>query len=355
MKATVILLGLLCLSLSSWAADTLTPPRALVGAIRWDAWHGDAGKELYANSPKNELWPPGLAVERALSPKHWHYRLPFYAKVISDNEVQVRANSRKVMDQEIAYASKAGLDYWAFLTYAPDNPMSIGLNLYLSSRDNSRIRFCMILALIRLDALPEETARIVGYLKHKQYVKVLDGRPLLFMLQCPAPKSFYDDIRNAAVAAGLKPPYFVLMEGTWKQAQELGFDAVGSYTGLWGPREWDAIGNQGGKVVTSLSSGWDRRPRVENPVPWEPATPQKVVGGPNAETWPPWFIALRVWDCLDWTRKHPQVAEANAVLIYAWNEFDEGGWICPTLENGSDRLDAIEKVLKTGERPERPK
>jgi len=33
------------------------------------------------------------------------------------------------------------------------------------------------------------------------------------------------------------------------------------------------------------------------------------------------------------------------VLIYAWNEFDEGGWICPTLYNGTDRLNAIHNVL----------
>src|SRR5450759_571230 len=31
--------------------------------------------------------------------------------------------------------------------------------------------------------------------------------------------------------------------------------------------------------------------------------------------------------------------------MYAWNEFDEGGWICPTLGNNTSRLDAIGKVL----------
>jgi hypothetical protein len=34
----------------------------------------------------------------------------------------------------------------------------------------------------------------------------------------------------------------------------------------------------------------------------------------------------------------------------AWNEFDEGGWICSTLFNGTDRLDAIrEHLAKVGE------
>jgi hypothetical protein len=32
--------------------------------------------------------------------------------------------------------------------------------------------------------------------------------------------------------------------------------------------------------------------------------------------------------------------------MYSWNEFDEGGWICPTLGNNTERLDALKKVLQ---------
>ncbi len=34
------------------------------------------------------------------------------------------------------------------------------------------------------------------------------------------------------------------------------------------------------------------------------------------------------------------------MLIYAWDEFSEGGWICPTLSEGTARLDAIRGVLR---------
>jgi len=37
------------------------------------------------------------------------------------------------------------------------------------------------------------------------------------------------------------------------------------------------------------------------------------------------------------------------VLIYAWNEFDEGGWLVPALPpphgEGTARIDALRKVL----------
>jgi hypothetical protein len=41
---------------------------------------------------------------------------------------------------------------------------------------------------------------------------------------------------------------------------------------------------------------------------------------------------------------------ANAVIIYAWNEHDEGGWLSPTRtaegKPDTSRLDAIRDVLK---------
>ncbi len=49
---------------------------------------------------------------------------------------------------------------------------------------------------------------------------------------------------------------------------------------------------------------------------------------------------------LDWVARYPETAEANAILIYAWNEIDEGGWLVPTLAEGTARLDAIKKVLE---------
>ena len=44
---------------------------------------------------------------------------------------------------------------------------------------------------------------------------------------------------------------------------------------------------------------------------------------------------------------------ANAVIIYAWNENDEGGWLIPTLKTDgtadTGRVDAAGKVLARGE------
>jgi hypothetical protein len=341
MKLMTTILCVLCTCYSGGAFGE-EPQRSLVGAIRWDAWHGDAG---LAGGPQTFKTgkaglTPGLAVERSLGPKHWHYRLPFYAKVISDDKVEIRANSQEVMDKEIAYAADAGLDYWAFLTYPPGSPMTLGLDLYLSSKDKAKIKFSVILHHIRRDALNEEVKRIAGYLKDPQYQKVLNGRPLVYAFQFAAGKEFYDALVAAAAADGLPRPYFVNMGNN---SGEVAFNATSSYLGKAGGWKSQA----GVKLIPDVGTGWDRRPRVENPVPWEGGTPQPLADrSPNEAE--PEIIAARVAAAMEWNAKNPVAGEANAVIIYAWNEFDEGGWLCPTLAEGTARLDAIRKVLKSG-------
>jgi hypothetical protein len=100
--------------------------------------------------------------------------------------------------------------------------------------------------------------------------------------------------------------------------------------------------------VPLVSAGWDMRPRVETPVPW-------VKNGDIEqyyETPEPDELAAHLNKAIQWTNANPDAATARTVLIYAWNEFDEGGWICPTLDEGTDRLDALRKVLRSKPYPE---
>src|SRR5262249_39058633 len=133
-----------------------------------DAWFG----ETVASTV-------GAEVERSLSPQRWHYRLPFFAKELSPNRVQVRSNTQAVMDREIQYARTAGIDYWAFVMYAEDAPMTAaGLNLYLASRRKPEIHFCMIVE--RLDDATID--RLIRYFQDQSYQTVVGGRPLVYMI-----------------------------------------------------------------------------------------------------------------------------------------------------------------------------
>jgi hypothetical protein len=85
---------------------------------------------------------------------------------------------------------------------------------------------------------------------------------------------------------------------------------------------------------------------VENPPPWTKGSENHYLAPTPIE------LAHHRTDAPDWTRANATTAPpAQTVLVYAWNEHDEGGWLCPTLKPDgttvdASRLDGIEAVLK---------
>lgn len=358
---SALLFLLLISSMTVWAEERETRP--IVGAIRWDAWHGSASEV-------------GLIVEKTLAPGHWHHRLPFYGKALGQNAVEARGHTQEIMDREIAYARAAGLDYWAFVIYPEDNALSLGLKRYLSSAHKADINFCLNLqgeweSRGGPGAWPEKVRRYVSYFQEPTYQTVLKGRPLVFLYSVEGlvgpgrfetwetARAAFDQLRAAAGEAGVGNPYIVAQgwspEVLKKQAEKLGLDAIGAYASNGGDkaapyaalathteRWWNDFKATGSEVVPLVSAGWDMRPRVETPVPWvKGGDIEQYYAAPTAKE-----LAAHLERAMTWCRENPDAAKAQAVLIYAWNEFDEGGWLCPTLSEGTSRIDAMREVLR---------
>ncbi len=348
----------LCAVTATLAGANAAP---LVGAIRWDAWHGEQGA-------------PGRAVQRALGPKEWHSRLPFFAVVRGDDDVTIDGTSQEVMDKEIDYASSAGLAYWAFVTYPENDAMSLGLKRYLSSKKRDKIKFCLIVESSRLH---DQSYRnhLLSLMAEPGYLKVLGGRPvwhLGFLSEENLKKQWgsleefrraLDDFRAALRQKGSGDPYTVIMDFGPVQGKKwmdtLGAQAISDYAANGGKsaapyseltayaeKFWDISKGTGANVVPIIMSGWDRRPRIARPVPWE--VWQKP--GANADKYyqapTPAELASHVSRAVKWMQNNPDAAPSQMAIIYAWNENDEGGWLVPTLGDGTARLDAIAKVLK---------
>lgn len=330
-------------------------PRPVVGAIRWDAWTGGTITEQ---------------VERSLGPQKYHDRLPWFADVTGENKVRIDGSPQEVMDREIGFAADAGLDYWAFLIYPESSTMSGAIKQYLKSSNRTQIGFCVILhnTLKSSDAQwPGERERLIGLLKEPGYQTVLDGRPLVYAFSGGPgfPFERFSEFRRAAEEAGLDP-YCVFMGWNpahdFKRVSSKGFDAVSAYarggdqptfTELVKSVErsyWRNAVQARVPYVPFVTTGWDKRPRQDHPVSWE-----KDHGYHQQKTFPskatPREIAEHLEAAVRFSEKHPEVCVANAVIIYAWNEHDEGGWLSPTLgANGkpdTGRLDAIRDVLET--------
>ena len=324
-----------------------------MGAIRWDAWTGGA---ITAQ------------VEKTLSPAAYHNRLPWFAEVVSENEARIDGGRQEVMDREIELAADAGLDYWAFLTYPAASPMSVALSQYLESEKRDRIRFCLILhntLKVSDEAWPAERDRTAALLREPGYQTVLNGRPLVYAFAGGEfPFGRFGDLLSCIKAAGLDP-YCVFMgwnpESDHRAAAKHGFDAVSAYARAGNQSRysdlvasvekhyWRKAADAGVPYVPLVTTGWDKRPRKDNPVSWEKGHAyhsQDVF--PSRAT--PEEVAAHLGRAIAFVKEHPGVCAADAVIVYAWNEYDEGGWLAPTRgDDGvpdTSRLDAVARVLK---------
>jgi hypothetical protein len=343
---TTLLLLPLCL---------LAAERPTVGAIRWDAWSGGGVT---------------AQVEQTLSPEKHRARLPWFATLDASGRAHINASVDGVMEQEIAYAKHAGLDYWAFLTYPEADAMSSALARYLRSPKRAALGFCLILhqtLSVPAARWPAERDRTLKLLQEPGYQKV-GARPLVFAFDLktehPTVKQRFDELRAAAKAAGLDP-YFVFMG--WNPARDYkthaseGFDAVSAYAhpgtepvfakyvDAFEQHAWANALTTKTPYVPLVTTGWDKRPRQDHPVSWE-----KNAGYADQKTFPatatPAEIAAHLGRALAFVTAHPDVCPANTVIVYAWNEHDEGGWLCPTWtpsgQPDTSRLDAIRSILR---------
>ncbi|MCF7816371.1 MAG: glycoside hydrolase family 99-like domain-containing protein [Kiritimatiellales bacterium] len=366
MKKYLLLQAVLLLFVFSVRAEE----KPLVGAIRWDAWYGDGSDTV--NS----------AVEATLSVQRWQWRAPFFAEVVSTNQIRIRGGAADIQ-KEIDLAADAGLDYWAFCIYEKSDNLSRALNLYLDAPNRDRIKFCMNLQAghFGMGGLAKALQRVplyVEYMQRPEYEMVLDGRPLIYLL---FPQNFTEPhalknekeavqliqaLRDQAQAAGLKNPYIVFQDFSAKDVngyrERLGGDAIGAYAANTGWLDctyeryqnyvegtfWKSFMDTGSEFVPLASTGFDMRPRIETGVPWDANAKNLDIRMYHEQPTPAEFAA-HLQHSLQYLKDHAASTPANTVLIYAWNEFDEGGWLCPTLGEGTARLDAVKSVLKKGE------
>ncbi|MCF3650643.1 LamG-like jellyroll fold domain-containing protein [Synoicihabitans lomoniglobus] len=361
-RTIIVVSAFFAASLSSFASN---PNNTLVGAIRWDVWNSGASGSV------------GQQVEATLGPKHWHYRLPFFAEINGENTVTIKGDTAAVFERELAYAEGGGIDYFAYLLYR--HSYALGKMVDVHNVTSSNVDFCAIIQGDRSPAFWTETngfsERMLDYFQNSDYQTVNIGgveRPLVYIFLASqmqslwgswaAAKAELDLLASDSITQGTGDPYFVALEFSASSASSaksnLGLDAVSSYatsTGSTSGAEYSILQNNekskwnsyrtsgGGKVIPWVTTGWDRRTRFEIPQSWANPPPSSFLYYTEMAT--PSQVADQLQDAINWVDTYSSAAEANTVLVYAWDEFDEGGWICPTLEEGPDRLNAIATVL----------
>ena len=366
-RRRLIQAGAAAASCAAIGAGARASSRIISGAIRWDAWYDSEHR---------------AAVEASLGPKAWRFRAPWFSRIVSPSAISIDGNRQSIIDAEIDFASGAGLKYWAYVWYGPNDGMQNAWRLHQASSIKDKMNWCLLWQFTDLgdpSIFAGNIPTYVGYFQQSNYQKTPGGRPLVYLfIDSPLAraKAWGDDwanvqtaldgLRLACTTAGLKNPYIVVMCGAASTAAniktQLSADAISNYIGLV-PRGtpatydqldlsvrgyWAAQAATGSPIVPIVMMGWDVRPRKQHPPPWEPGA---VPGAGVSSYVQPGTVAQRVDHlraAVNYVNDNPAICPSTALLIYSWNECDEGGSeLCPSLGDPppSAILAAIKPVL----------
>ena len=346
MKSAFPVVAAFILAVSSpCAADTASVSR--IGAVNWDC-----------SVPSSTFF--GRASSRALGPAKYRDRTPYYAKVAGADSIDCSERSLEEYEREMRYAIEAGIDYFAYCWYDRTPPpgslpgasegsraadghlqeLTRIRGLHAKSEFRTVLGFCAILVVTHpysdreLEALADAMADS-GYEK-------IGGRPLVYAYVGPW-REPVERLRGICRRRGAADPYVVLMCGGRKTpgAREVsGADALTAYACPARAETFSGLvevsmernstrAKAGLPVVPHMTLGWDPSPRIDNPVPWAsyPRGSYSVARTRND-------FAGAAHAMKDWIRNNPGAATTGHVLVFAWNEFEEGGWICPNIGKG---------------------
>ena len=328
--------------------------KVLTGVIRWDGWVGKKGN-----------WQIGPIMERTMGPERFHYRAPFFSVVTAKDSILMDGTTQEIMDQEIAYAKDAGIDYWAYCYYPDGCGLELARKLHQTSKNANDIKWCAILGgSFESDPVNDYSNSLVADFARDNYQKVAGGRPLVYLLhETSFTRAGIDKLGELSAGRGLKKPYVVVMEWNADTAsavcERLGADAISCYATVGKDNlpfaefippqsiaNWESYASKQ-QVVPWISTGWNCRPRMESENPWM----RYYSDSTNCQDATPEDIKQFLITGIEWVKANKNKVSANTVLMYAWNEHDEGfGAICPTLgKDGKpnlDRLQAVKEVLK---------
>ena len=331
-----------------------------VGVINWDA-----------ALPTNTFF--GSHVARSLGPEKFRNRTPYFATAVAPDAIDFPVRTAEDYDREFRHAIDAGIDYFAYCWYDACPPaksivkgkaaradghldeLTRTRRFHLRSALRDRLSLCAIL--VTAHPYSDPTLLELALTMREPCYEKVGGRPLVyfFMGKLDEPLA---RLKRFCREAGAGEPYAVFMDniGDSPKAGFASADALSAYACCSAAADYRSLMDtclafnsaraQSGKpVVPFLTVGWDPSPRIERPVPWvgydaasyaPPASAEELLEG------------ARRMD--GWIREHRSACPTGHVLVFAWNEFEEGGWICPTVGKGGavdrSRLMAFRSVVR---------
>lgn len=354
----------LLLSVTPLPAQPAAPAKVCAGAYYFDGWTGKTD-QIHL--------PPRLREEFADREPVWGWY----------------DDSLPIVEQQIDCAADHGLAFFAFDWYWPEDadkrtPLNTGLDLYRQAKNKQRLQFCLLVANhagFRIGPADWEavTDVWVRLFREPTHLKV-GGKPLLIFFSprelhqafgsSTAVKGAFDQLDAKARAAGLEGVYIAACATPgpihdWNDLAELKAEGYSCFTGytyaghpVKGPDKIQPFSRliEGHEEIWNrfaatsplpycpvVTTGWDKRP-------WE--DPAKLET--HAVYYPdrtPTQVSDFVARAIKWLDLHPdKTTKERVLLLYAWNENGEGGYLTPTKALGDTYLKAVSKALNPAAR-----
>lgn len=315
-----------------------------VGVYYFDGW---AGKNRLANDP-NEPWArnaPTNVTRRMI--EEFSDREPVWGW---------RDDDLAVMERQIDLAAENGVNFFLFCWYWKDNngpinlqrikeiPHHTSLNLYMKAKNRNKVKYGFLVANHEGSEIkgPENWLRATeywdSYFNDSQYITV-ENKPLLVVFNTSGiDNESLIQMQEASKRHGLKGLSIAGCNNTWGKSfnYRTHYNVIPGYTSGAEEhkyaeladsqkKEWNGTKEQ--PYIPTVIVGWDKRP-------WEDMT-RKGQGG-SREGWyypdhtPEQFKNL-LTDAVSWMDRHPEeTTRERLLLVYAWNELGEGGYLIPT-------------------------
>ena len=326
-----------------------------VGAVNWDC-----------SLPSKTFF--GFHSAKSLSPKKFRSSTPYYAAV-ENNKISYHYRSLEEYEREMQYAIDAGIDYFAYCWYG-ENPehrecewqnklhdLIYARKLHIQSDLKEKIKLCAIIGVGAKEAelSHEDMEKLAEEMKQDYYQKI-DERPLVYVFDGYKQETS-KILKDVCKSCNTPTPYFVFMCSETEEITQTEHgteSAVSAYSFPKPAKSYDEFiayltedlkerYRLGINVVPQFSVGWNPSPRIENPVPWvsyentsylPQITKETLLKG--AEKFTEFMVANKEYNLT----KH--------ILVFAWNEFEEGAYICPTYDNDGKNINT-ERVQAFGE------
>ena len=293
------------------------------------------------------------------------------------------ADTVEIMRKQIDYCANHDIAFWAFDWYYPEGkikttPLNNALDLYLKAPNCQRLKFCLLVANhegFRIGPKEWDACcdKWIELFQKPAHLRLGDQPFLIFFSPGELQKAFgsvegvrkaFDSLRAKAKKAGLPGVSIAGCTGPGNHLADLARSGYSIFTGYNINGGWmngggsqpfrkliadsDRIFEQMAETsplpcVPIITAGWDRRPWEQGQLPpekmsvWYPDRTPKLVEE---------FVKVGV----RWLEKHPDKATAQRLLlIYAWNENGEGGYLTPTAKDGTEYLDAVQRAITSQE------